>query len=96
MQPFAGRVEQVGRVVVDGRVGIALPGEPDGCLGDVERDDMEAEPGDVFSVGPWPQPTTTALRPDPLMPCSAAHRVSSRCGSVRVQGNSTSPAAPAR
>ena len=43
-------IEQVSGYVADDGTGEALPGEPDGCAGDVEAGGVEAKGGDVFSV----------------------------------------------
>lgn len=44
-------IEQVSGDVPDGGTGEALPGEPDGCAGDVEAGGVEPQGGDVFGVG---------------------------------------------
>lgn len=72
-QPGLRLIEQVSDDdVPDGGTGEALPGEPDGCAGDVEAGGVEAEGGDVFGVGPRPQPTTTARCPAPESSCALA------------------------
>jgi len=95
MQPLTGRVEQVGRLVPDGRAGVTLPGEPDSRLGDVERDNVEAEPGDVFGVDPLAAADDDGAARgfvDPAFCCPPGEQ------SVRLSalhGSSTSPAAAA-
>jgi hypothetical protein len=51
VQPVVRRVQQVRCVVLDGRVRVAAAGFTDRGTGDVEGGGVEAESGNVFSVG---------------------------------------------